>query len=61
MGRGWLLACHRSRPFLAGVDVLAHKKKAEFWRRLIDAFPTLIDFICNQEDLGQVEYRQNTL
>ena len=45
---------HRSRPIHAGIDILAHKKKAQFWRTLTNAFPTLIDFICNQEDLGQV-------
>jgi hypothetical protein len=38
----------------AGVDPLSHKKKANFWRDLAEAFPQLIDFLCSPADLGQV-------
>ena len=37
-----------------GLDPLSHKKKATFWRQLAEAFPELIDFLCNPNDLGQV-------
>ena len=39
---------------LAGVDILSHKKKAVFWRTLTNAFPALVDYLCNEADLGQV-------
>jgi hypothetical protein len=31
----------------AGVDVLSHKKKAAFWRELVELFPNIIDYLCN--------------
>jgi hypothetical protein len=39
-----------------GLDPLSHKKKAKFWRQLAEAFPELIDFLCNPNDLGQVAH-----
>ena len=31
----------------AGVDMLSHKKKAAFWRELVELFPNMIDYLCN--------------
>ena len=51
----WRARMHPSTEIgLAGVDILSHKKKAVFWRTLTNAFPTLIDYLCNEADLGQV-------
>ena len=33
----------------AGVDVLSHKKKAVFWRQLVELFPNMIDYVCNPD------------
>ncbi len=30
-----------------GVDILSHKKKAAFWRELVELFPNMIDYLCN--------------
>ena len=42
--------------FAAGLACISHKKKATFWRDLIDRFPRLIDFLCNTENVGQVPF-----
>ncbi len=43
--------CARARTHdvreAVGVDVLSHKKKATFWRELVELFPNLIDYLCN--------------
>jgi hypothetical protein len=31
------------------VDTLSHKKKAAFWRELIEMLPNMIDYICNPD------------
>jgi hypothetical protein len=31
----------------AGVDILSHKKKATFWRELVELFPNILDYLCN--------------
>jgi hypothetical protein len=40
----------------AGLSAISHRKKATFWRELIDRFPGLIDFLCNPDDVGQSEF-----
>ncbi len=37
-----------------GIGNLSHKKKAKFWRGVVQMFPNVIDFLCNpRQDLGQ--------
>ena len=40
-----------------GLSSISHRKKAKFWRRLVDKFPRLIDFLCNPDDVGQARSR----
>ena len=55
-GGTWPVWSFRRRfcRFAAGLACISHKKKATFWRDLIDRFPRLIDFLCNTENVGQV-------
>ncbi len=45
---------HQGLSLVSGLSCISHKKKANFWRRLCDRFPRLIDFLCNSNDVGQV-------
>ena len=45
------------QPYLdlgSGLSVISHKKKAKFWRAVVDIFPNFIDFLCSSNDIGQV-------
>jgi hypothetical protein len=44
----------RNGGLRAGISFLSHKKKAVFWRELVEIFPTLIDFLSSPHDLSQV-------
>ena len=47
---------HAMTPYLdlgSGLSAISHKKKAKFWRALMDVFPNFIDFLCSSKDLGQ--------
>jgi hypothetical protein len=41
-----VVAVNRSL-FCAGIGVLSHSKKANFWRDICATFPSLIDFLCS--------------
>jgi len=44
------------RPYIdesSGIGTHSHKKKARFWRRLIHAFPQVIDMLCYPNELSQ--------
>ena len=46
-------------PYLdwrSGLSPISHKKKARFWRVLVDAFPNLIDFLASADDLSQLDF-----
>ena len=35
-----------AHDFCAGISPLSHKKKARFWRALVEMFPNVIDYLC---------------
>jgi hypothetical protein len=45
-----------------GVDVLSHKKKANFWRELVELFPNIVDYLCNPnvDPVSTREYSEST-
>jgi hypothetical protein len=47
----------------SGVDVLSHKKKANFWRELVELFPNIVDYLCNPnvDPVRTREYPVSTL
>ncbi len=50
------------QPYLdlgSGLSVISHKKKAKFWRAVVDIFPNFIDFLCSSNDTGQVASGHN--
>ena len=47
---------HAMTPYLdlgSGLSAISHKKKAKFWRALMDVFPNFIDYLCSSKDIGQ--------